>query len=115
MVFYDVLLTPAAMLRRPHGQSSRPFKPGRHPRPRWKHLVAPLADRLVLRIVVMGAAVLVYVQGRGWLAGDHLVRIFRKVSCPQRPAKLVRYQTGIWGGLCTGRLDQHECTAISVR
>ena len=36
----------------------------------------------LLRSLTLAAAVVAYVKGRRWLAGDDLVRIYRKVLCP---------------------------------
>lgn len=46
-----------------------------------RHHAAQLAcHRKVIRLVAVTAAVAAYAQLRSWLAGDHLVRIYRKVS-----------------------------------
>ena len=46
-----------------------------------RHHAAQLAcHRKVIRLVAVTAAVVAYAQLRSWLAGDHLVRIYRKVS-----------------------------------
>lgn len=46
-----------------------------------RHHTAQLAcHRKVIRLVAVTAAVAAYAQLRSWLAGDHLVRIYRKVS-----------------------------------
>ncbi len=46
-----------------------------------RHQAAQLAcHRKVIRLAAVTAAVAAYAQLRSWLAGDHLVRIYRKVS-----------------------------------
>ncbi|DBA82648.1 hypothetical protein WJX77_007258 [Trebouxia sp. C0004] len=48
-----------------------------------RHCAAQLAcHRKVIRLVAVTAAVAAYAQLRSWLAGDHLVRIYRKVENP---------------------------------
>ncbi|KAA6425208.1 MAG: hypothetical protein FRX49_04703 [Trebouxia sp. A1-2] len=48
-----------------------------------RHHTAQLAcHRKVIRLVAVTAAVAAYAQLRSWLAGDHLVRIYRKVENP---------------------------------
>ena len=78
MVCYDVMLAPQ------QAQSSKSMAGGR-PGPLRRQAskgglpYAIGANPLVMRIALMVAAVLAYVRTRSWLAGDHLVRIYRKV------------------------------------
>ncbi|KAL0052516.1 hypothetical protein WJX82_003322 [Trebouxia sp. C0006] len=46
------------------------------------HAAQLLCHRKVIRLVAVTAAVAAYAQLRSWLAGDHLVRIYRKVENP---------------------------------
>ena len=45
-----------------------------------RHALQLALHRKTIRVVLIGAAVTAYARLRSWLAGDHLVRIYRKVS-----------------------------------
>lgn len=80
MVMYDALLSPVALQAQPARCMAAAHSGRRHWPASWlRRLWVLLSQRMLLRAAVMSAAVLLYVRGRSLLAGDHLVRIFRKV------------------------------------
>ena len=57
--------------------------PRRGSRPLPRHARQLALHRKTIRLAVVVGAVTAYAQLRSWLSGDHLVRIYRKVSTPQ--------------------------------
>ena len=54
--------------------------PRRDHRTCQQHLIQLAKHRKAARLAAVSAAVVAYAKLRSWLAGDHLVRIYRKVS-----------------------------------
>ncbi|KAK9811534.1 hypothetical protein WJX72_005492 [[Myrmecia] bisecta] len=84
MVLYDAFLVPMPVeaQQQPLSSAASAIRSTRRSA-RLRGIVRSLWRRhQTWRMALMAVVVLIYVKGRAWLAGDHLVRIFRKVENP---------------------------------
>ncbi|KAK9805000.1 hypothetical protein WJX73_010519 [Symbiochloris irregularis] len=86
MICYDAMLATPVLLAADHKAAksavARPGTARQRPQLKGSRLWTIVQDRMVLRISTMVITVVGYVVTRKHLAGDHLVRIYRKVENP---------------------------------